>query len=34
MKTYKMKRVVVGIMLVMLTLGFCVVGTGAASADP
>ena len=33
MKTYKMKRVVVGILLVMLTLGFCVVGTGAASAD-
>ena len=34
MKTYKMKRVVVGIMLVMLTLGFCVVGTGAALPDP
>ena len=33
MKTYKMKRVVVGIMLVILTLGFCVVGTGAAHAD-
>ena len=33
MKTYKMKRVVVGILLVMLTLGFCVVGTGAANAD-
>ncbi|MBR6839610.1 MAG: hypothetical protein IKM82_03360 [Oscillospiraceae bacterium] len=33
MKTYKMKRVVVGIVLVMLTLGFCVLGTGAASAD-
>ena len=32
MKTYKMKRVVVGILLVILTLGFCVVGTGAASA--
>ena len=30
MKTYKMKRVVVGIVLVILTLGFCVVGTGAA----
>ena len=33
MKTYKMKRVVVGILLVILTLGFCVVGTGAAHAD-
>lgn len=33
METYKMKRVVVGILLVMLTLGFCVVGTGAANAD-
>ena len=33
MKTYRMKRVVVGIMLVILTLGFCVVGTGAARAD-
>lgn len=33
MKTYKMKRVVVGIMLVILTLGFCVVGTGAAAPN-
>ena len=33
MKTINMKRVVVGIMLVLLTLGFCVVGTGAAKAD-
>ena len=33
MKTYKTKRVVVGILLVILTLGFCVVGTGAAHAD-
>ncbi len=33
MKTYAMKRVVVGIMLVILTLGFCVIGTGAARAD-
>ena len=36
MNTYKIdptKRLVVGILLVMLTLGFCVVGTGAASAD-
>lgn len=33
MKTYKMKRVVVGILLTILTLGFCVVGTGAAHAD-
>ncbi len=30
MKTLNMKRIVVGIMLVLLTLGFCVVGTGAA----
>lgn len=36
MKAYKIdptKRFVVGILLVMLTLGFCVAGTGAASAD-
>ena len=33
MKTYAMKRVVVGILLVILTLGFCVVGTGAAKPD-
>ena len=33
MKTYKMKRIVVGVLLVILTLGFCVVGTGAAHAD-
>ena len=33
MKTYKMKRAVVGILLVILTLGFCVVGTGAARAE-
>ena len=33
MKTCKLKRIVVGIMLVILTLGFCVVGTGAARPD-
>lgn len=36
MKAYKIdptKRLVVSILLVMLTLGFCVVGTGAAHAD-
>lgn len=36
MKAYKidpMKRAVVGILLVILTLGFCVVGTGAARPD-
>lgn len=36
MKAYKIdptKRLVVGILLVMLTLGFCVVGTGAARAE-
>lgn len=36
MKAYKIdrtKRVVVGILLVILTLGFCVVGTGAARPD-
>ena len=33
MKTLNMKRIVVGIMLVILTLGFCVVGTGAARPD-
>ena len=33
MRTINMKRIVVGIMLVLLTLGFCVVGTGAAKAD-
>ena len=33
MKNYTMKHVVVGIMLVILTLGFCVVGTGAARPD-
>ena len=34
MKTYTLKHIVVGIMLVILTLGFCVVGTGAARPDP
>ena len=33
MKTLNVKRIVVGIMLVLLTLGFCVVGTGAARPD-
>ena len=33
MKTYTLKHIVVGIMLVILTLGFCVVGTGAARPD-
>ena len=34
MKTYTLKHIVVGIMLVILTLGFCVVGTGAARPNP
>ncbi len=33
MNTINMKRIVVGIMLVILTLGFSVVGTGAARPD-
>jgi len=33
MKTYTLKHIVIGIMLVILTLGFCVVGTGAAKPD-
>ena len=34
MKTYTLKHIVVGIMLVILTLGFCVVVTGAARPNP
>ena len=33
MKTYTLKHIVIGIMLLILTLGFCVVGTGAAKPD-
>lgn len=33
MKTSRTKQIVVGVMLVILTLGFCIVGTGAARPD-